>query len=169
MGVYLFSFMLVVGLVGSQMAGGFLHHHGYEVYNEVVQIGTDLCLSFIMVNVGYEFTLDKSNLKQYGMDIYVAVMACVVPWVLVAGWFFLLNATVNKSAQVGAGEVLLMAVFCGPTSAGLLFSMLEAAGLRQTWVFHKARVLAIFDDLASILLLVIFQGVAKGFEWQLSV
>ena len=38
--------------------------------------------------------------------------------------------------------------------AGILFSMLEAAGMKETWLFQKARVLAIFDDLDTILLMV---------------
>lgn len=167
--VFLFSFMLIVGLAVSQLAGAYMHEHAYEVWNTVVKCGTAFCLSFIMINVGYEFTLDKSNLGQYGKDLYVSCMAAFSPWLLVAAWFCLINSQVAEHAQVSAGEMLLMAVFSAPTSAGLLFSMLEAAGLRQTWVFHKARVLAIFDDLAAILMLVILEGVAKGFQWQLAV
>ena len=51
-------------------------------------------------------------------------------------------------------EALLAGRFAAPTSAGILFSMLAAAGLSGTWVFRKARVLAIFDDLDTVLLMI---------------
>jgi hypothetical protein len=58
-------------------------------------------------------------------------------------------------------------MFSAPTSAGILFSMLAAAGLGATWLFQKARVLAIFDDLATILLLVPLKIMLVGLKWQL--
>lgn len=45
--------------------------------------------------------------------------------------------------------------------------MLAAAGLGATWVFRKARVLAIFDDLDTILLMSPLQMMLVGFRWQL--
>jgi Kef-type K+ transport system membrane component KefB len=47
--------------------------------------------------------------------------------------------------------------------------MLAAAGLGASWVFRKARVLAIFDDLDTILLMVPLQVLLVGFRWQLAV
>ena len=40
-------------------------------------------------------------------------------------------------------ETLLDGRFAAPTSAGVLFSMFAAAGLGSTWLFRKARILAI--------------------------
>lgn len=48
----------------------------------------------------------------------------------------------------------MIARFAAPTSAGVLFSMLNAAGLGETWVYNKAKILAVFDDLFTILLMV---------------
>ena len=38
--------------------------------------------------------------------------------------------------------------------AGILFTMLAAAGLKASWVYKKVQVLAIFDDLDTILLMI---------------
>jgi Kef-type K+ transport system membrane component KefB len=64
-------------------------------------------------------------------------------------------------------EALLEARFASPTSAGVLFSMLAAAGLAATWMFKKARVLAIFDDLDTVLLMVPLKMLMVGLAWQL--
>merc|ERR1719446_1965744 len=66
-------------------------------------------------------------------------------------------------------EALLIARFAAPTSAGILFSMLNAAGLKDTWVFHKARILAIFDDLDTIVLMIPLKILLVGLKWELSV
>ena len=47
-------------------------------------------------------------------------------------------------------EALVAARFAAPTSAGILFAMLKASGLKETWLFRKARVLAIFDDVSAL-------------------
>jgi hypothetical protein len=64
-------------------------------------------------------------------------------------------------------ETLLAGRFAAPTSAGVLFSMLAAAGLGTTWLFHKARVLAIFDDLDTVLLMIPLKMLIVGLAWQL--
>jgi Kef-type K+ transport system membrane component KefB len=46
--------------------------------------------------------------------------------------------------------------------------MLAAAGLAATWVFKKARILAIFDDLDTVLLMIPLKILLVGFKWQLS-
>jgi hypothetical protein len=47
--------------------------------------------------------------------------------------------------------------------------MLAAAGLKKSWVFQKTRVLAIFDDLDTILLMIPLQVLMIGMKWQLGV
>jgi hypothetical protein len=64
-------------------------------------------------------------------------------------------------------ETLLAGRFAAPTSAGVLFSMLAAAGLGATWLFRKARVLAIFDDLDTVLLMIPLKMLMVGLAWQL--
>jgi hypothetical protein len=44
--------------------------------------------------------------------------------------------------------------------------MMMAAGLSTTWVFKKARTLAVLDDLVTILFLVPLQIVVAGFHWE---
>jgi Kef-type K+ transport system membrane component KefB len=66
-------------------------------------------------------------------------------------------------------ETLLLSRFAAPTSAGILFTMLAAAGLKKSWVFQKTRVLAIFDDLDTILLMIPLQILMIGMKWQLGV
>ena len=47
--------------------------------------------------------------------------------------------------------------------------MLAGAGLKHTWVYGKTRVLAIFDDLDTILLMIPLQIFMIGMKWQLGV
>ena len=51
-------------------------------------------------------------------------------------------------------ENLLLSRFAAPTSAGILFTMLAAIGLKSSWIYKKIQVLAIFDDLDTILLMI---------------
>lgn len=66
-------------------------------------------------------------------------------------------------------QALLAGRFAAPTSAGVLFSMLAAAGLSATWMFRKARILAIFDDLDTILLMIPLKMMIVGVRWQLAI
>jgi hypothetical protein len=45
--------------------------------------------------------------------------------------------------------------------------MLAAAGLGATWLFRKARILAIFDDLDTVLLMIPLKMLMVGLAWQL--
>ena len=47
--------------------------------------------------------------------------------------------------------------------------MLAAAGLKSSWVYKKVQVLAIFDDLDTILLMIPLQIMMVGLRWQLGV
>jgi Kef-type K+ transport system membrane component KefB len=86
--------------------------------------------------------------------------AAAVPWLTAAAyfwWFF----------HVGLAESLLIGRFAAPTSAGILFTMLAAAGLAATWTYKKARVLAIFDDLDTVLLMIPLKMMLLGFTAKL--
>jgi len=161
--VIAFTVNLLIGLALSQILGAYLDHHYFHYYAEVVAFLTMWCLSFIMCNVGYEFTLDKNDLMTYFWDYMIAMTAAGFPWLFVAIWFML------TLAPIPVDEAFLVARFAAPTSAGILFSMLEAAGLRETWVFQKARVLAIFDDLDTILLMIPLKIMMIGFKWELTI
>jgi Kef-type K+ transport system membrane component KefB len=121
---------------------------------------TMIFLAYIMIQVGMEFEIDKSQPRKYAVDYLVAMAAAAVPWLTAAGyfwWFF----------DVGSRESLLIGRFAAPTSAGILFTMLAAAGLAATWTYKKARVLAIFDDLDTVLLMIPLKMMLLGFTLKL--
>jgi Kef-type K+ transport system membrane component KefB len=165
--VLVFSLLLVLGLAGSQFlpaALGSLH----GPIQAWVPFLTMAGLGFIMIHVGYEFEIDKSNLRQYGWDYLVAATAAAFPWVFCCAYFvFVLVPSEFWSSWDVWKESLLASRFAAPTSAGVLFSMLAAAGLSITWVFRKARVLAIFDDLDTVLLMIPLKMAMVGPRWQL--
>ncbi len=167
--VLLFSALLLLGLVGSQFLPG-LMGPAYAKFGDGVRILTMLGLSFIMIHVGFEFDIDKSNLKQYGWDYTVAFTAASFPWILVTLYFiFVLLPPETWGSLAAWKETLLAGRFAAPTSAGVLFSMLTAAGLGTTWLFHKARILAIFDDLDTVILMIPLKMLMVGWAWQLGV
>lgn len=164
--VALFSFLLILGLILSQSVG-LLGTETHRVLEFLVKNLSLIFLAFIMIQVGIEFSVDKTRLKEYGWDYCVAFTAATFPWIFCALYFvcvFSHNPLVSKwDLWV---DILLLSRFAAPTSAGVLFSMLTAAGLEETWVFKKARILAIFDDLDTILLLIPLKMLIMGFSWQ---
>lgn len=125
-------------------------------------------LSFIMIEVGREFTLDQGSKASYAVDYGVAATAAAFPWLLVTGYFLLfLMPAETASGNPAWVEALLAGRFAAPTSAGVLFSMLAAAGLAGTWAYRKTRILAIFDDLDTVLLMIPLKMLLVGFVWQL--
>src|SRR5438128_6583557 len=85
--VLIYSLLLVVGLVLSQLLPPLLAPGIARGYELVVKLLTMTALAFIMIHVGYEFEIDKSDLKQYGIDYLVAASAAVVPWLLCSLYF----------------------------------------------------------------------------------
>jgi len=167
--VLVYSILLVAGLFLSQVLPS-VFGENFKAINDVVKIALMIGLSFIMIRVGFEFHIDKSRLKSYGWDYAVAFTAAFFPWVLVSGYFifFMLPSEVWLNLDA-VTETLLAGRFAAPTSAGVLFSMLAAAGLGATWVFKKARILAIFDDLDTVLLMIPLQMLIIGLAWQLGI
>ena len=167
--ILLFSFFLVIGLVVSQ----FLPAMVGENYSMVKTISNTLlyvCLAFIMINVGREFEMDKTRWKSYTEDYFIAMATAAFPWIFVALYYmFVLLPEIYWSSGEAWKENLLLSRFAAPTSAGILFTMLAAAGLKASWVYKKVQVLAIFDDLDTILLMIPFQIMMVGLRWQLGV
>ncbi len=165
--VLVYSLLLLAGLAGSQVLPGMIGPD-YAVFGDVVRILTMVGLSFIMIRVGFEFDIDKSNLRSYGWDYVVAFTAASFPWILVTLYFvFVLLPPTVWTDLASWKETLLAGRFAAPTSAGVLFSMLAAAGLGTTWLFRKARILAIFDDLDTVLLMIPLKMLMVGLAWQL--
>ncbi len=167
--VVIYSSLLFAGLIGSQVLPGLIGP-GYGLFGDVVRMMTMIGLSFIMIRVGFEFDIDKSNLGSYGWDYVVAFTAASFPWILVTLYFvFVLLPPEVWSDLASWKETLLAGRFAAPTSAGVLFSMLAAAGLGTTWLFRKARILAIFDDLDTVLLMIPLKMLMVGLAWQLGI
>lgn len=167
--VLLYSVLLVLGLAGSQALPGALGA-AWHGASETVRLLTMWALGFIMIHVGYEFEIDRQRPRAYAVDYGVAMTAAAFPWIFAALWFLLLMMPPGSIADFQAWkEALLVGRFAAPTSAGILFSMLAAAGLSATWVFRKARVLAIFDDLDTVLLMIPLKAMMVGLRWQLAV
>jgi Kef-type K+ transport system membrane component KefB len=157
--VALFSILLVAGLGFSQVLAG--------AGELVIRLLTMFFLSFIMIHVGYEFEIDKTRPRQYVWDYVVAGTAAAFPWIFCTLYFFFVMTPSDGWNFQRWIETTLVARFSSPTSAGVLFAMLAAAGLSATWVFKKARVLAIFDDLDTILLMIPLKALIIGLKWQL--
>ena len=151
--VLTYSVLLIFGMGLSQLAA-------VDDFKPEISALTMIFLAYIMIQVGMEFEIDKSQPRKYAVDFVVAMTAAGVPWLTAAGyfwWFF----------DVGSRESLLIGRFAAPTSAGILFTMLAAAGLAATWTYKKARVLAIFDDLDTVLLMIPLKMMLLGFTLKL--
>ena len=164
-----FSAMLMLGLVLSQLLPGMLGAN-YEHTREGIEVLLGVCLAFIMINVGREFEVDKSNIKSYAKDYLVAMLAAAMPWLLIATYYiFVLMPSDWYTNGAVWKESLLLSRFAAPTSAGILFTMLAAIGLHKSWIYKKIQVLAIFDDLDTILLMIPLQIAMIGMQWQMGV
>ena len=81
-----FSGFLMLGLVVSQflpmMAGD-----GYGAVKSISNVLLYVCLSFIMINVGREFVLDKVRWKSYAEDYFIAMATAALPWFMIAIYY----------------------------------------------------------------------------------
>ena len=84
--VLYFSLLLLLGLSGSQVLPNIMGA-SYAMLGDIVRMLTMMGLSFIMIRVGYEFDIDKSNTKQYAWDYLVAFTAASFPWIFVTLYF----------------------------------------------------------------------------------
>lgn len=148
--VMIYSLLLVAGMGLSQLAF-------VQLFSAAIATLTMIFLAYIMIEVGMEFDIDKSRLGAYAVDYGIAMGAAAIPWICAAFYFWWVFS-------LGVKESLLVGRFASPTSAGILFTMLAAAGLAATWLYKKARVLAIFDDLDTVLLMIPLKMMLIGFD-----
>lgn len=166
--VLIYSLLLVAGLAGSQLVPPLLGD-AWSAASLAVRLATMVALAFIMIHVGYEFEIDRSRPRALAVDYGVAATAAAFPWIFVSIYFVVVLASPGAWRELDAWKPALLAGrFAAPTSAGVLFSMLAAAGLSATWVFRKARVLAIFDDLDTVLLMIPLKMLIVGLRWQMA-
>ncbi len=152
--VYIFCSCLVLGLVFSQT-------FDLSEWRYLFTFFTNTFLAYIMIEVGLEFVLNKKKWKSYLKDYLVAMVAAALPWIFCFLYFIWLFK--DNSWE----ELLLVSRFAAPTSSGILFSMLAAAGLAMTWLFKKVEILAILDDVDTMLLLIPLQFLLGGTRWAL--
>ena len=164
-----FSAVLMLGLIASQILPS-IFGANFETFRTVTDSLLYICLSFIMINVGREFELDKSKWRTYAADYFIAMATAAMPWLLIALYYvFVLLPPELWSVGDAWKENLLLSRFAAPTSAGILFTMLAAIGLQKSWIYKKIQVLAIFDDLDTILLMIPLQIAMIGMQWQMGV
>ncbi len=162
-----FSLFLFLGLLVSQFLPGYVGER-YDAIKSIANILLYICLGFIMINVGREFEMDKSRWKSYAEDYFIAMATAAVPWIMIAVYYiFVLLPSELWFDWEAWKENLLLSRFAAPTSAGILFTMLAAIGLKMSWIYKKIQVLAIFDDLDTILLMIPLQIMIIGPRWQL--
>lgn len=162
-----FSGFLMLGLVVSQFLPVVVGE-GYGAVRAVSNVLLYICLGFVMINVGREFVLDKSRWRSYAEDYFIAMATAALPWFMVAVYYvFVLLPPDCWDSWEAWKENLLLSRFAAPTSAGILFTMLAAIGLKSSWFYRKIQVLAIFDDLDTILLMIPLQVLMIGLHWQL--
>lgn len=168
--ILLFSFFLLAGLIGSQLLPDWLGAEHYPVFKGTTDTLLYICLAFIMINVGREFEVEKSQWRSYVSDYFIAMATAALPWLLVAVYYVVVLLPESFYGDWGAWkESLLLSRFAAPTSAGILFTMLAAIGLGRSWIYRKIQVLAIFDDLDTILLMIPLQIMMVGFRLEVVV
>lgn len=163
-----FSIFLIVGLAASQLLPNTWGTEHYASFKGVTDMLLYICLAFIMINVGREFELDKLRWRSYVKDYFIAMATAALPWLLVALYYIFILLPPEYFGDFTAWkESLLLSRFAAPTSAGILFAMLAAIGLQKSWVYRKIQVLAIFDDLDTIILMIPLQIMMVGLKWEM--
>lgn len=148
--VFAYSLLMLLGIFVSQA-------FDFSQTSRMLQFLTIVVLGYIMIEVGLEFMIDKQKIKSYGKDFLIASTAAAFPWILCSLYFW-------KYFDIDLSQAAIIGRFAAPTSAGVLFTMLAAAGLATTWVYKKARILAILDDLDTIFLIIPLQMIHLGFN-----
>jgi NhaP-type Na+/H+ or K+/H+ antiporter len=93
--VIVYSLLLIAGMSLSQMgvSGSWV---------SAIRALTMILLAYIMIEVGMEFDIDKSHLRQYGTDALITMGAAAIPWLFAAGYFWwVFNLGIEESLLVG--------------------------------------------------------------------
>jgi Na+:H+ antiporter len=69
-----------------------------------VRLLTMVCLSFVMIHVGYEFDLERGRLRSYAADYRVAATAVAFPWIFRALYFVVVRSPPSAWASSTAGK-----------------------------------------------------------------
>lgn len=167
--IFSFSLLLILGLVASQILPGMLGE-SYPAFRAGATTFLYVCLSFIMINVGREFEIDKKRWRSYAEDYFIAMATAAVPWLLIALYyvFVLLPARVLGQWRRLERESVVEP-FCRSDFGRHPVHDARGLRLKRSWMYRKIQVLAIFDDLDTILLMIPLQILMIGLRWQLFV
>ncbi len=164
--VAIYSTLLFIGLGLSQVMPA-VFGESYDALATAVRVLTMTGLAFIMIHVGSSST-STSRTSAVMAGTTWCLHGRLLPLDHRDRLLHVRDAAVGLWSDADAWkETLLAGRFAAPTSAGVLFSMLAAAGLGATWLFRKARILAIFDDLDTVLLMIPLKMLMVGVAWQL--
>src|SRR5262245_59468762 len=78
--VFLYTGLLLAGMAAAQTSFG-------VEFQPILLTISRVCLAFIMIEVGLEFSGDITQLRPYARDFLVAAIAAIVPWILCTGYF----------------------------------------------------------------------------------
>src|SRR5690554_3877088 len=84
--VFVFSFLLILGLLLSQIVPHLLGDN-FEAFKSFSDGLLYISLAFIMINVGREFEINKKQWRSYTVDYFVAMGAAAFPWIMVALYY----------------------------------------------------------------------------------
>src|SRR5262245_60583102 len=120
--VFLYSFLLTAGLCLSWWLGG----KGQAMATLLAMF----CLSFIMIRTGYGFEVASVQSRNFFWDYVVSTTTTLFPWLFCTMYFVFAMAPAElvRSRDMW-WEAAALGRFAAPTSVGLLFPMLAAAGL----------------------------------------
>ena len=77
--IFSFSLLLILGLAASQILPGMLGE-SYPAFRAGATTFLYVCLSFIMINVGREFEIDKKRWRSYAEDYFIAMATAGRTW-----------------------------------------------------------------------------------------
>ena len=87
--VLAYSSLLILGLFFSQVtdfASGILVIEGSHIMSQnILQVITQICMAYILIEVGLDFHIDAKNELKYAKDFIVAFIAAILPWFLCFG------------------------------------------------------------------------------------
>src|SRR3989338_5355388 len=104
--VLIFSSLLILGIISGQFVD-------FSQVRGILTFSASVCLAYIMMDVGREFSVEKRSVGSYGRDSLIATAAAVLPAVLWFGYFVVFVNSPWKPA-------LLSGLSSAPTSAGVL-------------------------------------------------
>lgn len=147
--------LLLCGMFMAQSAPSVLGEW-QSVFTLLIGLLSAWTLAMIMIPVGHECDIEKKGFwSKHRIDIGVSSGSATLPWLLVSLFFhFFILQPESWWTWHGVLESALIGRFAAPTSAGILLTLLDQAGLKETWTRKKAQLVVILDDIETVILCV---------------